>query len=97
MAQTKQYDIVEVLWVDAEEHGEVGWNDLKEQLAYAKKPCPTMKTVGYLVYQGKDHISLLSTIGDKECSTVEKIPSSFIKSITVLEQKNVNVTAKGKK
>ena len=80
------YDIVEVLWIDAEEHGDVGWNDLKEQLSHAKKPCPSMTTVGYLVYDGKDHISLLSTIGNKECSTLEKIPKGFIVSITKLNK-----------
>ena len=81
------YDIVEVIWIDAEEHGEVGWNDIKEQLRYAKKPCPHMTTIGYLVYEGKDHISLLSTIGDKECSTLEKIPKGFIVSRTTLVRK----------
>ena len=80
------YDIVEVLWIDAEEHGDVGWNDLKEQLTHAKKPCPTMSTIGYLVYDGEDHISLLSTIGNKECSTLEKIPKGFIVSITKLNK-----------
>ena len=79
-----EYDIVEVLWIDAEENGDVGWNDLKEQLRYAKKPCPTMSTIGYLVHAGKDHISLLSTIGDKECSTLEKIPKGFIVSMNRL-------------
>ena len=80
----KSYDIVEVCWIDAEEYGEVGWNELKSQLAYAKKPCPTMRTVGYLVYEGEDHLSILSTIGDKESSTLEKIPRAFVKSLTVL-------------
>ena len=80
----KSYDIVEVCWIDAEEYGEVGWNELKSQLAYAKKPCPTMRTVGYLVYEGEDHLSILSTIGDKESSTLEKIPRAFVNSLTVL-------------
>ena len=79
-----EYDIVEVLWIDAEENGDVGWNDLKEQLRYAKKPCPTMSTIGYLVHDGKDHISFLSTIGDKECSTLEKVPKGFIVSMNRL-------------
>ena len=78
------YDIVEVVWRDAEELGDVGWNDLKKQLKEAKQPCPTMRTIGYLVYEGEDHLSLLSTIGDKECSTVEKIPRAFVKNVTVL-------------
>tara|TARA_Y100000310_G_scaffold93192_1_gene90740 strand:+ start:413 stop:736 length:324 start_codon:yes stop_codon:yes gene_type:complete len=81
----KDYNIVEVIWIDAEEHGEVGWNSTKEQLAYAKKPCPVMHTVGYEVYRGPDHISLLSTIGDKDCSSIEKIPLAFIKTINVLK------------
>ena len=78
------YNIVEVIWLDAEEHGEIGWNDIKAQLRYAKKPCPQMRTVGYEVYRDKDHISLLSSISVKDSSTVEKIPMAFIKSITTL-------------
>jgi len=84
MAKKRQYDIVEIHWIDAEEHGEIGWNTLKDQLTYAKKPCPTMKSVGYEVYRDEDHISLLSSIGGKECSSVEKIPMAFIKIINVL-------------
>tara|TARA_R100000234_G_C4874762_1_gene124825 strand:- start:2 stop:310 length:309 start_codon:yes stop_codon:yes gene_type:complete len=75
------YDIVEVVWKDAEELGDVGWNDLKKQLKEAKQPCPTMRTVGYVVYRGEDHIAILSTIGDKDCSTLEKIPMSFVLDI----------------
>jgi hypothetical protein len=26
MVKSKEYDIVEVCWIDAEEFGEVGWN-----------------------------------------------------------------------
>jgi len=85
----KNYNIVEVIWVDAEEHGEVGWNEIKAQLRYAKKPCPTMRSVGYEVYRDKDHIALLSSMGDKECSSVEKIPMAFVKSITPLIIKQV--------
>ena len=76
--------IVEVVWIDAEEHGEIGWNDLKAMLKRAKKPCPVMNSVGYEVHRDDDHISLLSTIGPDECSTLEKIPTGFIRSITVL-------------
>ena len=78
------YRVVQVEWLDAEENGDIGWNDLKKQLAYAKKPCPVMKTVGFLVYEGDEHISILSTIGTDECSSLEKIPKGFIKSITTL-------------
>ena len=86
LVNLNQYPLVEVTWLDAEEFGEVGWNSIKTQLNYAKKPCPEMHTVGYLVYEGKDHISVLSTIGDKECSTLEKIPKSFVKQIKELKR-----------
>ena len=78
------YSLVEVIWIDAEEYGETGWNDLKAMKRYAKKPCPRMRSVGYVLHHSEAHISLASTMGDKECSTVEKIPTGFIKSITVL-------------
>ena len=83
-AAHKTYRIVEVTWVDAEEVGEVGWNDLKSQLKSAKKPCPTMRSVGYVLYQGETHISLISTAGTDVSSTLEKIPTGFIKEIREL-------------
>jgi len=82
--QSVDYSVVKVEWLDAEENGDVGWNDLKKQLAHAKKPCPLMKSVGFLVFEGEEHIAILSTIGPDEASTLEKIPKSFIKSITHL-------------
>jgi hypothetical protein len=79
-----EYSIVEVVWVDAEEKGDVGWNEVRAQLRYAKTLPPVMHTVGYLVHQCESHVSLLSTIGQDECSTLEKIPAGFIKRITTL-------------
>ena len=82
----RKYKIVKVTWKDAEEHGDVGWNSLKEQLRYAKKPCPVMHSVGYEVYRDDDHISLLSSIGEKECSSIEKIPIAFILKVSTLQE-----------
>ena len=79
-----KYKLVEVIWVDAEEHGDTGWNDLKAMKRYAKTPCPVMHTVGYILHQGPDHIALASTIGPEECSSVEKIPTEFVKEIKVI-------------
>ncbi len=80
----KDYRTVLVVWEDAEEHGDVGWNNLKDQLKYAKKPCPVMRTVGFEIYKNEKHIALLSSMGNIECSTVEKIPMSFVIEITPL-------------
>jgi hypothetical protein len=87
----KVYEIVEVIWTDAEELGDTGWNNLKSQIRDAKKPCPVMKSVGYLVYQSDKHISILSTVGKDLSSTLEKIPTGFIVEINKLikvEDKN---------
>ncbi len=76
--------IVKVTWVDAEEYGEEGWNSRKSMQSYAKKPCPTMVTVGHVMYENDNHISLVGTIGDKESSSLERIPKSFITKIEEL-------------
>ena len=49
-----------------------------------------MKSVGYVVYKDSDHVSLLTTIGPDECSSIEKIPMSFVERYTELtpERKN---------
>ena len=39
------YPIVEVVWLDAEEHGEVGWNDTAKMLEYAKSVSYTHLTL----------------------------------------------------
>ena len=79
--------IVKVTWIDAEEYGEVGWNSLKSMKTYAKKPCPTMISVGHVLYEDDNHISLISTLGDKESSSLEKIPKSFVNKIEELVTK----------
>lgn len=89
----KNYNIVLVEWVDAEEKGDVGWNDMKSLLRYAKKPCPVMRSVGFEVWRDKDHIALLSSVGVDECGTLEKIPLGFIKGITTLEATKEAVNA----
>jgi len=84
MMKIPLYKLVEVIWKDAEEYGEIGWNDLKAMKRYARKPCPLMKSVGYVLYNDTQHISLASSIGDKECSSIEKIPMAFVKRISEL-------------
>tara|TARA_B100001094_G_scaffold333417_1_gene411892 strand:+ start:29941 stop:30204 length:264 start_codon:yes stop_codon:yes gene_type:complete len=79
--------IVKVTWIDAEEYGEIGWNSLKSMKTYAKKPCPTMTSVGHVLYEDDNHISLISTVGEKESSSVDKIPKSFINKIEELTEK----------
>jgi transposase len=77
--------IAEVVWVDAEECGDIGWNELDELLEKAAEPCPVMRSVGYVLHHCEDHISLISTIGPDECGSLEKIPAEFLKSVTYMK------------
>ena len=77
--------IAEVVWVDAEEVGDIGWNELDELLEKAAEPCPVMRSVGYVLHHSEEHISLISTIGPDECGSLEKIPAEFLKSVTYLK------------
>ena len=93
MAKTKPtqylYDIltiIEVVWVDAQEFGEIGWNDLNDILTESQKPCPIMHSVGYLVRSDKDVISLLRTLGEDVSSTLEKIPRAWVKAERTLRK-----------
>ena len=73
-----------VKWTDAITSAEPGWATREDAMTTASAPLPTMYTIGYILHNDKNHITLASTIGPKECSTTEKIPTSFIKSITKL-------------
>lgn len=78
------YPIVEVVWTDAIEHGDIGWNNLTELMRVARKPCPVMRTVGYCIFHGVEHIAVLNTLGSEECSRLDKIPFQFVQDITYL-------------
>ena len=82
--ETNTYPVLEVIWRDAAEFGDIGWNNLKDMQREASKPCPTMRSVGYCVYHGEDHVALLSTIGDDECSRLDKIPLAFVLELNYL-------------
>ena len=85
--------IVEVLWQDAIEIGEIGWNDLAELRKESRKPCPTMRTVGYCVYYSETHIAVLNTLGGEECSRLDKIPTGFIQSVEFLRGNTGDVSS----
>ena len=87
---SNKYPLVEVLWRDAEEVGDVGWNDLEEMLEAARDPCPLVYSVGYLVHDSETHISLIRAFHSEGCSTVEKIPKRFIENLEWVRNKELN-------
>jgi|688.fasta_scaffold507913_3 hypothetical protein len=80
----KNYPIVEVLWRDAVEIGDYAWNDLEEILERSKEPCPLVKSVGYLVFDGEAHISLVGGFHSEQAGRVESIPKGCIEALRLL-------------
>ena len=82
--QKDKYPIVEVIWTDAIEEGELGWNDPSETVAMAKSDCPIVHSVGYVIFESDSHISLIRSWHLDGLSSVEKIPKGFIREIRAL-------------
>jgi hypothetical protein len=79
-----KYPIVEVIWTDAIEEGEMGWNDPQETIAIAIADCPVVHSVGYVIFESDSHISLIRSWHSDGLSSVEKIPKGFIREIRAL-------------
>ena len=82
--QKDKFQIVEVIWIDAIEEGELGWNDPDESVAVAAADCPVVHSVGYVIFESDSHISLIRSWHNDGFSSVEKIPKGFIRSIRTL-------------
>ena len=52
-----EWEMVSVLWVDAESDGGSGWQDPEEMMEYARRPLPVIHTVGLLVHEDEEQIS----------------------------------------
>jgi hypothetical protein len=94
--QYQDIQILEVLWNDAVEEGDIGWNDLKDMIKAAKRPCPVMRTLGYLAYSDDHQISLISTLGSEECSRLDKIPRAWVLKETVIRE-GISLTKRKRK
>jgi hypothetical protein len=79
-----KFPIVEVIWQDAIEEGELGWNDPQETIAVAASECPVVHSVGYVIFESDSHISLIRSWHSDGLSSVEKIPKGFIREIRLL-------------
>lgn len=80
----ERFPIVEVIWIDAIEEGEMGWNDPDDSVAIASSDCPVVHSVGYVVFESDSHIALIRAWHSDGYSSVEKIPRGFIRSIRTL-------------
>lgn len=70
--------LVKVTWVDAMTIGGSEWLGKEEAKSSAKEPLPMMLTVGFVLHNDDEQISLTSTIGPGETAQVNKIPKRMI-------------------
>jgi len=82
------YKIVEIFWTDAETIGDTGWMPLTEGVQSAKVPPPLMRTVGYVLVDHEDFISITDSLGDQECGHITKIPIHMIQRKTNLYEED---------
>ena len=74
------YPIVQVIWIDAES------SDMWEDIEDIKRSCKPIRTVGYLIEDEEEHISVAMQLDleNKNCSMVMTIPNFWIESIEEL-------------
>lgn len=72
-----KYELVLVEWCDAETP-DTDWLDTEDALREASKPLDTCTSVGFLFYQGEDHITLCHTDGVDQYKLAIKIPTKWI-------------------
>jgi hypothetical protein len=73
-----------VEWRDAETRGGPEWVPLEDLYEYSTQPPPLMTTIGCLLYETEDFISVTDTLGPEETGAINIIPKGMIISIRQL-------------
>lgn len=66
-----------ITWIDAESQA-AGWRDLEESRISAAKELPTVLSVGFVIFDGKNHLTLMHSDGGDEHIHAIKIPKRWI-------------------
>lgn len=74
-----------VEWEDAASMGDGGWLNGEDALVFAKTPPPRMLTLGWMLHEDEDWVTLVDTLGPSETGSVHTIPRAMIKNIIELE------------
>lgn len=74
-----------VEWIDVEDHTSPAWVDPDQMLADAVEPFRIIRTVGFIVDQTEERISLTMTWGPEETSGAINIPRGLIKGVQIVQ------------
>jgi hypothetical protein len=72
---------VVITWEDAVTSAEAGWTTREDAIAVAEAKPPCMNSIGFVLFENDEWISITDSVGDDEFGQVTKIPKSLIISI----------------
>lgn len=74
-----------VEWIDVEDHTSPAWVEPEQMWADAAEPFRIIRSVGFIVEQNEERISLTMTWGPQETSGVINIPRGLIKGVQIVQ------------
>lgn len=80
--------LVHILWTDAITSAEAGWITKEEALTIASSSLPQMETVGFVLYENNEWISVTDSMGGDEFGQINKIPMSMVIKMTYLTKED---------
>jgi hypothetical protein len=81
------YSMVRIRWQDAVTSSEPGWTSRDDALGVAEVRPPTMSSIGYVLFENDEWLSITDSIGDDEFGQVTKIPKVMIIEKHILVEK----------
>ena len=83
-ALSREWPVVQVIWVDAEARGGPGWEDAEDLVEFALRPLAEVRTVGLMIHACEQFVALTDSRGPDQVGVVQKIPRSWIISLDVM-------------
>ena len=74
-----------VEWIDVEDHTSPAWVEPEQMWSDAIEPFRIIRSVGFIVEQNEERISLTMTWGPQETSGVINIPRGLIKGVQIVQ------------
>ena len=74
-----------VEWIDVEDHTSPSWVETDQMRADAVEPFKVIRSVGFVVEQNEERISLTMTWGPEETSGAINIPRGLIKGVQIVQ------------
>ena len=86
MSESSGPDRVAIVeWIDVEDHTSPGWVDPDVMKSDAVEPFRTIRSVGFVVEQNDERISLTMTWGPEETSGALNIPRGLVKGVQIVQ------------